>query len=52
MSKLEKIMFTAEALSTERSKDSSVKKYSLCALCRLRRELSSGPPQSNCRCKV
>jgi hypothetical protein len=33
MSKLEKIMFTTEALSTERSKDSSVKKYSLCALC-------------------
>lgn len=33
MSKLEKIMFTTEALSTDPSEDSSVKKYSLCALC-------------------
>ncbi len=33
MSKLEKIMFTTEALSTECSEDSSVKNYSLCARC-------------------
>jgi len=33
MSRLEKIMFATEALSTERSEDSSVKKYSLWPLC-------------------